>query len=290
MASSFVRVGVTDTIAPTRRAIDYPPGSGRARGYADLMDLEGKTVLITGASRGLGRALAERLATEPVRLLCGVRDPGGFAPLAGEHRVVELDLGSRASIDAGIAGLGDDAARIDVLVNNAGLFVGGLLEDQPLDEIYAMVQVNLLGVVHLTHELLPGLRRRPEAKIVNQASIVSHVNFPAISTYAATKAAIAAFSESLRRELDETSVSVLQLDTGGMDTEMLELADEQLRAHMDPDRWERQNAHSWADRTVQAIFDDDEVLHTGGGSRVVELLGQGPSKLLDAVAKRAFNR
>ena len=135
------------------------------------MDLEGKTVLITGASRGLGRALAERLATEPVRVLCGVRDPQAFAPLAGEHRVVALDLGSRESIDAGIAGLGEDAARIDVLVNNAGQFVGGLLENQSLDDVY-----------------------------------------------------------------------------------------------------------------------DDEVLHTGGGSRIVELLGQAPSKVMDAVAKRAINR
>ena len=157
-------------------------------------------------------------------------------------------------------------------------------------EIYAMVQVNVLGVMHLTHELLPDLQRRPEAKIVNQASIVSQLQFPAVSTYSATKAAIAAFSESLRRELDETNVSVLQLDTGGMDTEMLERADEQLRAHMDPDRWERQDAHSWADRIVKAIEGDDEVLHTGGGSRIVELLGQAPSKVLDAVAKRAFNR
>jgi hypothetical protein len=59
---------------------------------------------------------------------------------------------------------------------------------------------------------------------------------------------------------------------------------------MDPDRWERQDAHSWADRIVKAIENDDEVLHTGGGSRIVELLGQAPSKVLDAVAKRAFNR
>ena len=254
------------------------------------MDLEGKTILVTGASRGLGRALVERLANEPARVLCGVRDPAGFDPIGGDARVVELDLGSRVRIDAGLAALGEDRPRIEVLVNNAGLFVGGLLENQPLDDIYAMVQVNVLGVMHLTHELLPDLQRRPEAKIVNQASIVSQLQFPAISTYSATKAAIAAFSESLRRELDETNVSVLQLDTGGMDTEMLELADEQLRAHMDPDRWERQDAHSWADRIVKAIENDDEVLHTGGGSRIVELLGQAPSKVLDAVAKRAFNR
>jgi short-subunit dehydrogenase len=103
-------------------------------------------------------------------------------------------------------------------------------------------------------------------------------------------APIAAFSESLRRELEDTSVSVLQLDTGGMDAEMLELADEQLRAHVDPDRWERQDAHGWAERTVKAIRDDDEVLHTGGGSRLVELLAQVPSRVLDAVAKRTFDR
>jgi NAD(P)-dependent dehydrogenase (short-subunit alcohol dehydrogenase family) len=255
------------------------------------MNLEGKTVLVTGASRGLGRALSERLAAEGgVRVLCGVRDPASFRPIVGDVHVVELDLGSRERIEAGVAALGPERDRIDVLVNNAGLFVGGLLERQPLDDVYAMLQVNVAGVIHLTHALLPSLQRRPEAKIVNQASIVSQLHFPGISTYSATKAAIAAFTESLRRELAETSVSVLHLDTGGMDTEMLELADEQLREHMDPDRWERQDAHSWADRIVQAIADDDEVLHTGGGSRAVELLGKAPAKVLDAVAKRAFHR
>jgi short-subunit dehydrogenase len=254
------------------------------------MNLEGKTVLVTGAARGLGRALSERLAADGVRVLCGVRDLAAFDPIPGDVHVVELDLGSRASIEAGLAGLGEERERIDVLVNNAGLFVGGLLERQPLDEIYAMVQVNVLGVMHLTHELLPSLRRRPEAKIVNQASIVSELHFPAISTYSATKAALAAFTECLRRELEETSVSVLHLDTGGMDTEMLEKADEELRDHMDPDRWERQDAHSWAERIVKAIQSDDEVLHTGGGSRVMELIGKAPRQVLDAVAKRAFDR
>jgi short-subunit dehydrogenase len=262
------------------------PGGTRER-----MDLEGKTVLVTGASRGLGRALSERLAAEEgVRLLCGVRDLASFEPIAGDVRVVELDLGSPERIEAGLARLADDRDRIDVLVNNAGQFVGGLLERQPLEEIYAMLQVNVAALIHLTHELLPSLQRRPEAKIVNQASIVSNLQFPGISTYSATKAAVAAFSESLRRELQDTNVSVLQLDTGGMDTEMLELADDQLRDHVDPDRWERQDAHSWAERTVKAIRDDDEVLHTGGGSRLVELLAQGPSKVLDAMAKRTFDR
>jgi NAD(P)-dependent dehydrogenase (short-subunit alcohol dehydrogenase family) len=255
------------------------------------MDLEGKTVLVTGASRGLGRALSERLAAEGgVRLLCGVRDLAAFEPIAGDTHVVELDLGSRASIETGLAQLDAERDRIDVLVNNAGLFVGGLLERQPLEEVYAMVQVNVAGVMHLTQALLPSLQRRPEAKIVNQASIVSELHFPGLSTYSATKAAIAAFTECLRRELEDTSVTVLHLDTGGMDTEMLEKADEQLRDHMDPDRWERQDAHSWADRIVKAIRDDDEVLHTGGGSRVMEILGKAPSKVLDAVAKRAFDR
>jgi 3-oxoacyl-[acyl-carrier protein] reductase len=84
------------------------------------MDLEGKTILVTGASRGLGRALVERLADEPVRVLCGVRDPAGFEPIGGDARVVEFDLGSRESIDTGLAALGEERARIDVSSTTPG--------------------------------------------------------------------------------------------------------------------------------------------------------------------------
>src|SRR5512146_1959689 len=98
------------------------------------MDLSGATVLVTGANRGIGRALAERLAREPVaEVLLGARDPAKVAPLA-KGRAARVDLSSREAIEAAVAGL----PAVDVLVNNAGLMTGGLLEEQSLEDIYAM--------------------------------------------------------------------------------------------------------------------------------------------------------
>src|SRR5688500_18593711 len=109
------------------------------------MRLEGATCLVTGANRGIGRAIATELARRPVaKVLAGVRDPSAFEPIAGPVEPVEPDLSSRAAIEAGWGTVEDS---VDVLVNNAGLFEGGKLEDQRPDAIDAMVQVNLTGLV-----------------------------------------------------------------------------------------------------------------------------------------------
>ncbi len=113
------------------------------------MKLDGATALVTGANRGIGRAIAEALAREPLALLlAGARDPGAMEPLAApaggarEVRAVAVDLSSRESIERSCTGL----PEIDLLINNAGQMTGGLLEDQDLDDVYAMFQVNLVGV------------------------------------------------------------------------------------------------------------------------------------------------
>src|SRR5690349_23848741 len=113
------------------------------------MDLTGRTALITGANRGIGRAVAEALAARPLKLvLAGVRDPGAFEPIAAraEVRPVRVDLSSRDAVEASAAALAGEP--IDLLVNNAGRMTGGLLEDQDVDEVYAMFQVNLVAVAH----------------------------------------------------------------------------------------------------------------------------------------------
>src|SRR5436305_9640371 len=167
------------------------------------MDLIGSTALVTGANRGIGRALVEQLATKPLKLvLAGVRDPAAFKPVNGRTQVkpVRMDLSSREAIDASLKELGDEFERVDVLINNAGQMTGGLLETQDMDAVYAMFQVNLLAVAHLTHRALPAMLARGRGTIVNNASISGYAFFPGATTYAASKAGVVALSESLRRE------------------------------------------------------------------------------------------
>jgi short-subunit dehydrogenase len=183
------------------------------------MDLAGTTVLVTGANRGIGRALTEALAREPVsEVLAGVRDPDAFDAPAPNVQPISVDLSTRESIDASA----DALPPVDVLINNAGRMTGGLLEDQDLDDVYAMFQVNLLAVVHLTRRVLPGMLERGRGLIVNNASISGYASFPAASTYSAAKTGVVAFSESLRRETKGTGVEVMHLVTPGVRTDMLD--------------------------------------------------------------------
>jgi short-subunit dehydrogenase len=257
------------------------------------MDLQGKTALVTGANRGIGRAIAQALAREPLALLlAGTRAPGEMDPItappggAREIRPVEIDLSSRATIERGSAAL----PAIDLLVNNAGRLTGGLLEEQDLDDIYAMFQVNLVAVTHLTWAVLPGMIRRGHGKIVNNSSISGYAYFPATTTYAAAKAGVVAFSEALRRELDGTGVSVLHLVTPGVKTDMGDSTLEIWGRHMDTSAWELQPASEWAGKVVTAIRSDDAVLGPGGRLALAKLASRGPAWLLDVVSDRIFTR
>jgi len=257
------------------------------------MNLNGLTALVTGSNRGIGHAIAAELATRRLDLLLyGVRSPERFEPPqpppggAREVRAEGLDLSSRDSIAAGAAAL----PSVDVLVNNAGLMTGGLLEEQNVDDIYAMFQVNLVGLVHLTRLMLPAMLERGRGMVVNNASISGYAWFPSTTTYAAAKTGVVAFSESLRRELKGTGVGVLHLVTPGVDTEMLDATREVYGRHMDAAAWDDQPPEEWAAKTVRAIERDDHVLGPGGRLALAKLASRGPAALLDIVASRAFSR
>jgi short-subunit dehydrogenase len=190
------------------------------------MKFKNKTILITGSNRGIGYALAERFAQENSHLILTMRKVDSeiekhmLSKGAASVKLIELDLSQPEKIDQFLA----DAAKlkIDVLVNNAGLLTGGLLEKQKMSEIYQMMQVNLLAVIHLTHGLLPHLMKQPEALIINNASVTAIMHFPCATTYAASKAAIIAFTDCLKTELRGTSVQTLVMITPGVKTRMFD--------------------------------------------------------------------
>ncbi|HEY1687402.1 MAG TPA: SDR family NAD(P)-dependent oxidoreductase [Solirubrobacteraceae bacterium] len=279
------------------------------------MDLTGTTALVTGASRGIGRALVERLAGAPLKLiLAGTRTPESFEPLTAgdeagrdadaemapqgaaakarlpEIRPVHMDLSSRETIEHCCEELGAQLQRVDLLINNAGLMTGGLLEQQNIDAIYAMFQVNLVAVAHLTRNVLPGMLERRAGMVVNNASISGYAHFPAATTYAASKAGVVAFTESLRRELRGSGVRAMHAITPGVETEMLARTQEVYGRHIDTSRWDRVPAPAWAAKVVAAIEANKRVLEPGGRSELARIAAAGPAFLLDAIAARAFSR
>jgi uncharacterized protein len=259
----------------------------------DAFSLSGKVSVVTGANRGIGRALTEALAREPLTLLlAGMRDPDSFTPIAptpggaAEIRPVALDLATREAIDAAAEAL----PPVDLLVNNAGQMTGGLLEEQDVEQIYAMLQVNVNAVIQLTARLLPGMLERGRGKIVNNASISGYAAFPGATTYAASKHAVVGFSESLRRELKGTGVSVLHLVTPGVKTDMGDATADTYGRNFDTSGWDWVEPADWAAKTVKAIRDDDHVLDAPPKMTVAKVLSRGPAVGLDLLSARLFSR
>ncbi len=252
------------------------------------MDLRGTTCLVTGANRGIGRAIAAKLATRPVaKVLAGVRDPARYEPIPGPVEPVELDLAGRESIAAGWQRAGGD---VDVLVNNAGLFEGGKLELQDPVAIDAMVQVNLTATMLLTRLALPGMVARGRGLIVNNASISAYLHLPGTSTYAASKAGVVAFSESLRRELRGTGVEVMHLVTPGIETDMLDATRDAYEGHAQVELRSQFTAGQWAARVVRSIEEGDSIRGPGGILALGKLASRGPASLVDLIAARVFTR
>ena len=249
------------------------------------MQIKGKTALVTGANRGIGRAIAAELESRGASVLAGVRVQDAEHDAPG--REVTLDLSSRESTEEGLAALDALSAEIDIVVNNAGYFDGGLFDRIVLDDLYELVQVNLAAPMHLARALLPNLLRRDEALIVNNASIVGAAPFPGAVAYAATKGGIVAFCESLRRELADTNVRVLELITPGVDTDMMEKVQEQLAPHVDTSGWDHVEPEDWAAKVADAIESGKEKLHPSTAERLAELL---PAPLMEIGAKEAFDR
>jgi uncharacterized protein len=170
------------------------------------------------------------------------------------------------------------------------LMTGGLLEEQELRDIYAMFQVNLLAVTHLTQRVLPGMLARSSGIVVNNSSISGYAHLPAASTYAASKAGVVAFSEALRRELRGTGVGVLHLVTPGVATDMLDATESAYGRYMDTSGWGGQPPAQWAQRVLAAIESDRRVLGPGGRLALVKLAAGGPAELIDGLAARMFSR
>jgi short-subunit dehydrogenase len=258
------------------------------------MDLNGRTYLVTGSSRGIGRALGEQLAQRPVRLLLGVRDPTDDllrASGVAETRVVRLDLSSAESIARCWDESADELEQVDVLINNAGAIAAGQLEHQSLDDIHDVLAVNLAASIDLTRRALPHMLRRGEGKIVSMGSVLGYASFPGLSTYVASKAGLAAFSESLRRELVGSPVTMLEVISPAVDTEMLDVAKRRLADNLvDNEHWEQYEPGEWAAKVIEAIESDDEVLGPGGRSAVAKLASRGPAALLDTASRLAFSR
>jgi NAD(P)-dependent dehydrogenase (short-subunit alcohol dehydrogenase family) len=180
------------------------------------------SVLITGASTGIGQATVLRLAASGWTVLAGVRKPddGDALLAAGGERIVPilLDVTEAAQIAQAAGRVGEIApGGLDALVNNAGIGYGGPLELTPIDDLRNQFEVNVLGPVALTQAMLPALRRA-RGRIVFVSSIGGRVPMAFTAPYAASKHAIEAIGDALRVELRSSNVQVALVEPGSVAT------------------------------------------------------------------------
>jgi NAD(P)-dependent dehydrogenase (short-subunit alcohol dehydrogenase family) len=200
-------------------------------------------VLITGASRGIGRAVALRMASAGWDVLAGVRSARDGADLAtaAPDRItpLELDVTNAEHIAALHAKL---PAQLDGVVNNAGIVVGGALEAVPIDKLREQLDVNVVGQVAVSQAVLPRLRTS-QGRIVFISSISGMVASPMMGPYCASKFAIEAIGDALRMELRPWRIPVILVEPGQIDTDV----------------W--RNAQDTADTTVDAMSAEHRALY-----------------------------
>jgi short-subunit dehydrogenase len=186
-----------------------------------------RTALVTGASSGIGERLARLLAADGCGLIVVARRAGRLAELADELReahhvpveVLPADLTTPAGLLAAGNRLADASRPVELLVNNAGFGLPGRFADIAADGAEAQIRLNVLALVRLTHAVLPGMVQRGYGGVLNVSSVAGVLISPGSATYAATKAFVTSFSESLHAEVSGRGVHVTALCPGLTRTE-----------------------------------------------------------------------
>jgi NADP-dependent 3-hydroxy acid dehydrogenase YdfG len=185
-----------------------------------------KIILITGASTGFGRNTAETLARAGHRVFATMRDVAGrnrehADALRGKKiNVVELDVTDDGSVDRAIASVLNEASRIDVLVNNAGIASAGVSEAFTPDQAKVLFNTNVIGIHRTIRAVLPSMRAANDGLIINIGSVLGRVTFPFFSIYGASKFAVEALTDGFRYELSQLGVDVVLVQPSAYPTNM----------------------------------------------------------------------
>ncbi|MBD3857644.1 MAG: SDR family NAD(P)-dependent oxidoreductase [Acidobacteria bacterium] len=192
------------------------------------VDLDGKNVLVTGASSGIGHACAEAFAERGCRLLLAARRKDRLDELAStlraRHEVevltTSLDVRDSGAVESWVGGLTGEWRGIDILVNNAGLSRGiEPLHEGDISDWEEMIDTNLKGLLYVTRAVLPGMVDRGHGHVINIGSIAGHEVYPGGNVYCATKHAVTALNRGLAIDTLGTGVRVSSVDPGIVETE-----------------------------------------------------------------------
>lgn len=204
------------------------------------MLLDGKTALVTGASRGIGRAIAIRLASEGAAVAINYAGnikaaeevKAVIEAAGGRAMLVQADVADAAAVDGMIKAVVENFGSIDILVNNAGITRDGLLMRMKEEDWDAVINTNLKGIFHCTKAVSKLMMKKRYGRIVNMASVVGLIGNAGQSNYAAAKAGVIGFSKSMARELASRGITVNMVAPGFIDTDMTAVLPDKVREAM----------------------------------------------------------
>ncbi len=196
-----------------------------------------QSILITGASSGIGEACAVHLAHKGFRVYAAARRVEKLRELeglaGGRIAPLALDVTDDASVESVMARIAEDGATLFGLVNNAGISVMGPIEETPLEEWRRQYETNVFGLVRVTQAVLPQMRAAGRGRIVNIGSVTGRIAMPFQGVYASSKHAIEGLTDALRREVEPHGLKVSLVRPGFINTPFGHQEQEQLQNHVD---------------------------------------------------------
>jgi short-subunit dehydrogenase len=262
------------------------------------VNLDGKRVLITGGSRGIGKAIARACAAAGAHVVLVARNEVLVKEVATSlgGTALACDLSDREQVRGLIARVEADGGPIDVLVNNAGLDSIGALEDISEEALADVLHVNLLAPLELARQIIPSMVQRRSGHIVNVSSYAAATMFPGGVAYAATKAGLSHATEVLRWELKGTGVDLTIVELGPIPTDMLDQVKNHRPTEAGFDRaYKLRLLHDVptekvAAHVVEAITKRKRAVRLPIEARLFPLLRVAPQRLLRVISAGIPNR